>query len=103
MRLGVYPCELKRGSLARKLYGVLRIEERHRHRYECNPLYRCELEAAGLIASGLSPDGQLVEIVERKDHPFFVASQFHPEFLSRPFRPHPLFLGFVRAASKHVR
>ncbi len=100
MRLGTYKCLLRKGSLARRLYGQDVIEERHRHRYECNPAYRAELEAAGLIASGLSPDGSLVEVVELKNHPFFVACQFHPEFLSRPFRPHPLFKGFVEAASK---
>ncbi len=102
MRLGEYPCELKKGSLARKLYGTEKIHERHRHRYEANPAYRCDLEAAGLHVTGLSPNGDLAEIVEFKHHPFFVATQFHPEFLSRPFRPHPLFLGFVKAAVKHA-
>jgi CTP synthase len=100
MRLGTYKCVLRKGSLARKLYGQDMIEERHRHRYECNPAYRAELEKAGLIPSGLSPDGTLVEVVELKDHPFFIACQFHPEFLSRPFRPHPLFVGLIEAASK---
>ncbi len=100
MRLGTYPCVLKKGSVARKLYGQDIIEERHRHRYECNPAYRAELEKVGLIASGLSPDGTLVEVIELKNHPFFMACQFHPEFLSRPFRPHPLFKGFVEAANK---
>ncbi|MFZ6015176.1 MAG: CTP synthase [Patescibacteria group bacterium] len=100
MRLGDYPCVLKDGNLARKLYGSELIIERHRHRYEYNPVYRQELESAGLIASGTSPDDSLVEIVEWKDHPFFVASQFHPEFLSRPFSPHPLFVGFVKASLK---
>jgi CTP synthase len=100
MRLGTYPCVLKTGSQARKLYGQDLIEERHRHRYECNPAYRAELEKAGLIASGLSPDGTLVEVIELKNHPFFMACQFHPEFLSRPFRPHPLFKGFVEASAK---
>lgn len=98
MRLGEYPCHLRAGSMARKLYGQDVILERHRHRYECNPLYRESFEAKGLIASGLSPDKTLVEVVELKDHPFFVAAQFHPEFLSRPFHPHPLFLGFIKAA-----
>lgn len=102
MRLGAYPCDLRAGSLARKLYGAARISERHRHRYECNPKYRLELEAKGLLATGLSPDGELVEIVELKNHPFFMASQFHPEFLSRPFRPHPMFLGFLKAASERT-
>lgn len=103
MRLGTYKCVLRKGSLARKLYGGEVVEERHRHRYECNPAYRTELEQAGLIPSGLSPDGTLVEVVELKNHPFFIACQFHPEFLSRPFRPHPLFKGFVKAASKKKR
>ncbi len=100
MRLGEYPCELKKGSLAQKLYGSEKILERHRHRYEANPAYRCDLEAAGLHVTGLSPNGELAEIVEFTPHPFFVATQFHPEFLSRPLRPHPLFLGFVKAAGK---
>lgn len=103
MRLGEYPCELKKGSLARKLYGADRILERHRHRYEANPAYRCELEDAGLMVSGTSPDGSLAEIVEYKNHPFFIASQFHPELISRPFRPHPLFLGFLKAAAKRSK
>ncbi len=100
MRLGAYPCELRKGSLARKLYRASSVDERHRHRYECNPAFRADLEAGGLIASGLSPDGKLVEIVELKKHPFFMAAQFHPEFLSRPFKPHPLFLGFIKAATR---
>lgn len=99
MRLGEYPCVLKKGSLARKLYGQEQILERHRHRFEANPAYRCELENAGLKVSGVSPDGQLAEIIEMEGHPFFVASQFHPELLSRPFRPHPLFFGFLKAAA----
>lgn len=103
MRLGAYPCELKAGSLARKLYGQKSVLERHRHRYECNPAYRCELEDAGLMATGLSPDGKLVEIIELKGHPFFMAAQFHPEFLSRPFRPHPMFVGFVKQAAKNTK
>jgi CTP synthase len=103
MRLGEYPCDLKKGSLARKLYGADRIVERHRHRYEANPSFRCELEAAGLHVTGVSPDGVLAEIVEFKNHPFFVASQFHPEFTSRPLKPHPLFVGFVKAAGKGKR
>jgi CTP synthase len=98
MRLGEYPCKLKAGTLARKLYKTEVIMERHRHRFEANPLYRDELEAAGLVVSGASPDGTLAEVVEFKKHPFFVATQFHPELLSRPFRPHPLFMGFVKAA-----
>ncbi|AMB94211.1 CTP synthase [Aerococcus sanguinicola] len=99
--LGAYPCHLLEGSLAQSLYGQAEIKERHRHRYEFNNAYRDQLAAAGLKFSGLSPDGRLVEIVELPDHPFFIASQFHPEFLSRPDRPHPLFMGLVRAAKGH--
>jgi CTP synthase len=100
MRLGSYLCRLKAGSMARKLYGESAIEERHRHRYEFNPDYRKSFEAKGMMISGESPDGTLAEIVELKKHPFFMGTQAHPEFLSRPFKPHPLFLGFVKAASK---
>ncbi|QIK51780.1 CTP synthase [Jeotgalibaca porci] len=98
LRLGLYPCELQTGSLARELYGAAEIAERHRHRYEFNNAYRSALEEKGMVFSGLSPDGKLVEIIEIKDHPFFIASQFHPEFLSRPLSAHPLFTGFVKAA-----
>ena len=91
-------CELQTGSLARELYGAAEIAERHRHRYEFNNAYRSALEEKGMVFSGLSPDGKLVEIIEIKDHPFFIASQFHPEFLSRPLNSHPLFAGFVKAA-----
>ena len=98
MRLGYYPCRLVPGTKTHKAYGVDEIAERHRHRYEFNNAYRETLAEAGLLASGLSPDGQLVEICERTDHPFMVGSQFHPEFLSRPLRPHPLFREFVSAA-----
>ena len=101
MRLGEYPCVLAKGSQAQKLYEAKQIFERHRHRYEANPEYKCEFENSGLHISGSSPDGHLAEIIERPDHPFFIACQFHPEFLSRPFRPHPLFLGFVKAAASH--
>ncbi|MBI5345003.1 MAG: CTP synthase, partial [Deltaproteobacteria bacterium] len=97
MRLGAYPCVLKKGSKAHSVYGLSEISERHRHRYEVNNLYRPKLEKAGVEFSGLSPDGNLVEILEYKDHPWFVACQFHPEFKSRPFKPHPLFRGFVKA------
>ena len=100
MRLGAYPCILKKGTLAAKLYGATQISERHRHRYEFalgTPLQR-ELEAAGLKVSGVSPDGRLVEIVECAGHPYFIAGQFHPEFKSRPTAPHPLFKGLVKAA-----
>jgi len=100
MRLGVYPCRLEEGTLARKLYGETLIYERHRHRYEVNNAYRDEMAAKGLVFSGTSPDGRLVEIVELTDHPFFVGTQFHPEFKSRPNRAHPLFRGFIAAALK---
>ncbi len=98
MRLGLYPCKLAEDSLAFSCYGEEVIYERHRHRYEVNNHYRSVLQEAGLAFSGLSPDGRLVEIVERRDHPWFLACQFHPEFKSRPNRPHPLFRGFVGAA-----
>jgi len=98
MRLGAYPCDLRPGTLAARLYGKSTIQERHRHRFEFNPDYRERLEAAGLVVSGTSPDGHLVEIVELPKHPFFIASQFHPEFLSKPTRPHPLFNGFIAAS-----
>ncbi|AHY46737.1 PyrG: CTP synthase [Rubrobacter radiotolerans] len=97
MRLGSYPCKLQAGSLARKVYGTDEVQERHRHRYEVNNEYRDVLTEAGMVFSGTSPDGRLVEIAELKDHPFFIASQFHPEFKSRPLDPHPLFRGFVEA------
>ena len=101
MRLGLYAAKLADGSLVRKLYGEELIYERHRHRYEVNNRYRKDLEAAGLRLSGVSPDGQLVEVIEVPGHPFFLASQFHPEFKSRPDDPHPMFLGFVAAAIRH--
>ncbi|MEW6143376.1 MAG: CTP synthase [Chloroflexota bacterium] len=100
MRLGTYPCHLTPGTKAAAVYGEAVVYERHRHRYEFNNQYRPELEKAGLIASGLSPDGQLVEIAEIKDHPWMVGSQFHPEFKSRPDKPHPLFVGFIKAAKE---
>jgi CTP synthase len=98
MRLGLYPARLTPGSKAHAVYGDEVVYERHRHRFEVNNRYRATLEAAGMILSGQSPDGRLVEIVELRDHPWFVASQFHPEFRSRPERPHPLFDGFVATA-----
>ncbi len=98
MRLGSQPCSLKPGSLAARLYGAEEIHERHRHRFEFNNAYREPFEAAGLVFSGTSPDGNLVEIVEVTEHPFYVASQFHPEFKSKPNKPHPLFSGFIAAA-----
>ena len=96
MRLGRYPCHVQPGSLAWSLYDDAVVLERHRHRWEFNPRYRAQLEAAGLIASGESPEGTLVEIAEVRDHPFMLGTQFHPELRSRPGRPHPLFLGFIR-------
>jgi CTP synthase len=98
MRLGLYPARLTPGSKANAVYGTELIYERHRHRFEVNNRYRPLLEAAGMMLSGQSPDGRLVEIIELKDHPWFVASQFHPEFRSRPDRPHPLFDGFIGVA-----
>ncbi len=97
MRLGSYPCVLKEGTLARKIYGTEKIEERHRHRFEYNNDYKERLEQAGLICSGTSPDGTLVEIVEMNNHPFFIACQFHPEFKSRPDKPAPLFVALIKA------
>ena len=101
LRLGAYPCELLDNSLAYSLYGTKNISERHRHRYEVNNDYRQALTENGLIQSGLSPDGRIVEMVELKDHPFFIATQAHPEFKSRPDVPHPLFKGLVSSALKH--
>ena len=98
MRLGSQPCSLKPDSVAARLYGSGEIHERHRHRYEFNNAYRETFEAAGMMFSGTSPNGNLVEIVEVTEHPFFVASQFHPEFKSKPNKPHPLFSGFIEAA-----
>ena len=98
MRLGAYPCVLKENTLAYSLYGKKEISERHRHRYEFNNEYKKAMEEKGMVFSGTSPEGNLVEIVELKDHPYFIAGQFHPEFKSRPDRPQPLFVGLVRAA-----
>lgn len=100
MRLGSYECKLVEGTQSHVAYGENQISERHRHRYEFNNAYRDELEKAGLVIAGTSPDNHLVEIVEVKDHPFFVGAQFHPEFQSRPLSPHPLFVGFLKAAKK---
>ena len=100
MRLGGYPCELKPGTRARKAYGQRLIMERHRHRFEVNNTYRDRLEEKGLIFSGINPEKNLVEIIELKSHPFFMASQFHPELKSRPLSPHPLFVEFIKAAAK---
>ena len=98
MRLGAYPCTLEKGTLAYDAYGVLNISERHRHRYEFNNAFKEKLEEKGMVTSGASPNGELVEIIEIKDHPWFLGCQFHPEFKSRPMDPHPLFREFVRAS-----
>ena len=103
MRLGVYPCDVVKGSLASRAYGEPRVYERHRHRFEFNNSYKEEFEAAGLRPTGLSPDGNLVEIMEMVGQPFMLGTQFHPEFLSRPDRPHPLFREFIGAAKRTLR
>lgn len=104
MRLGSYTANIHMGTIARSLYGTEKISERHRHRYEVNPEYRSRIESAGLVFSGTSPDQRLMEIVELPPsvHPYFIGSQFHPELLSRPIHPHPLFIGLVRAAKQHL-
>ena len=102
LRLGSYPCVIRRDTTMERCYGRWEIMERHRHRYEFNNAYREALTAAGLTLSGLSPDGKLVETVELSDRPFFVGVQYHPEFKSRPNKPHPLFMGFVGAAGQHA-
>ena len=103
LRLGSYPCTLAEGSVAHKEYGEINITERHRHRYEFNNFYRDRLTNKGMVLSGVSPDGKLVEIVEIPEHPWFVAGQFHPEFKSRPEKAHPLFAGFIKASLENKR
>jgi len=98
MRLGSYACRLQPGTKARELYGADLIHERHRHRFEFNNAFRSSFEQAGFVFSGMNPDLGLVEMIELNNHPHFVGCQFHPEFKSKPFRPHPLFAGFVQAA-----
>ena len=98
MRLGAYPCVIEKDTRAFEAYGATEVSERHRHRYEFNSAYQSRFEEAGLTISGLSPDKSLVEIVEIKDHPWFLGCQFHPEFTSTPMQPHPLFREFIRAA-----
>ncbi len=98
MRLGAYPCRIEENTLAREAYQEENISERHRHRFEFNNEYKEKLEESGLVISGASPDRELVEIVEIKDHPWFLGCQFHPEFKSRPRNPHPLFREFIRAS-----
>lgn len=102
MRLGAYDCIIKEKTLAHKIYGITKISERHRHRYEVNINYKNVLEKAGLLFSGMSPDAQLTEIVENVKHPWFIGVQFHPEFKSRPFSPHPIFKSFIEAAKKYA-
>ena len=103
MRLGAYPCKLQPGTHAHDAYGLDEVQERHRHRFEFNNTYRDLLQEAGMVFSGLSPNGRLVEIAELKEHPWMVGSQFHPEFKSRPHRPHPLFCGFVKTAIQYQK
>ena len=103
MRLGNYPCQLVAGSQAANAYGERLVDERHRHRYEFNNKFRQQLQEAGMICSGLSPDGTLVELCELADHPWMLSCQFHPEFVSRPGRPHPLFRDFIGAAKNILR
>ena len=103
MRLGAYPCKLLKGSKVRGIYGQDNISERHRHRYEVNINYFPQFEKVGLVFCGMSPDGDLPEIVERKDHPWFIGVQFHPELKSKPFDPHPLFRSFIEAAVHQSR
>ena len=100
MRLGAWPCRLQKGTLAAEAYGTSRISERHRHRWEVNPKYHDELRKYNMVFSGMSPDNRLVEIIEIKDHPWFVATQAHPEFQSRPQRAHPLFREFIKASKE---
>ena len=103
MRLGAYPCTLVKGSVAQKAYGAMEITERHRHRYEFNNSYRDRLTDKGLVLSGINREGDLVEIVEVPDHPWFLGCQFHPEFKSKPLNPHPLFRAFVAAALENKK
>jgi CTP synthase len=103
MRLGLYPCQLQPGTKAAEAYGVDLVQERHRHRFELNNAYREILFQGGMCFSGISPDGRLVEIAEIIDHPFMIATQFHPEFLSRPNRAHPLFVGFLDAVRVYAK
>ena len=103
MRLGAYDAVLTEGSRVAQIYGATRINERHRHRYEVNMTYRAQIEAAGLVMSGVSPDGLLPEIIEIPEHPWYIGVQYHPELKSKPFDPHPLFRSFVEAAVEQSR
>jgi len=96
IRLGAWPCKLKKGSRIQEIYNKTRVSERHRHRYEVNNKFRSRLEKKGLVIAGTSPDNQLVEAIEISDHPFFIGTQFHPEYKSRPLAPHPLFVEFIK-------
>ena len=103
MRLGAWDCELSKNTIAHKVYKKKLISERHRHRYEFNNKYSKKIFDDNFIIAGLNPDTKLVEIIENRDHPWFIGVQFHPEFKSRPFTPHPLFASFVKAAEKNKR
>jgi CTP synthase len=103
MRLGAKPCQLQRGTVAHQVYGTEQISERHRHRFEFNNEYRDQLTKAGLVVSGRYTEFDLVEMIELRDHPYFVACQFHPEFQSKPWSAHPLFRGFIAAALKKAQ
>lgn len=103
MRLGAYPCQLVKGTQSYKAYGKINISERHRHRYELNNDFRRNLEEKGMVMSGINPERNLVEIIELKKHPFFVGTQFHPEFKSRPLKTHPLFREFIRVCLREQR
>ena len=103
MRLGTWPTKIGPGTLAEKIYGDTEVTERHRHRYEFNMKYRDRMNAKGFVISGTSPDGTLAELIELRDHPYFVGCQYHPEFQSKPNKPHPLFKGFIAAALTHKR
>ncbi|HZR77775.1 MAG TPA: gamma-glutamyl-gamma-aminobutyrate hydrolase family protein, partial [Chthoniobacterales bacterium] len=98
MRLGTWPTKIAKGTMAEKIYGANDVMERHRHRYEFNMNYRDRMAAKGFIISGTSPDGTLAELIELRDHPYFIGCQYHPEFQSKPNKPHPLFKGFIKAA-----
>lgn len=102
MRLGAQPCQLAMGTRAAQLYGAFIVKERHRHRFEFNNAYRQRFEKKGMVFAGTTPDEKLVEVIELPDHPFYIASQFHPEFQSKPHQPHPLFKGFIAAAHERA-
>src|SRR5213076_1438892 len=101
MRLGTWPTQIVKGTLAEKIYGDTEVTERHRHRYEFNMKYRDRMNANGFVISGTSPDGTLAELIELRDHPYFLGCQYHPEFQSKPNKPHPLFKGFIQACLVH--